>query len=132
MNILSQRFVHMKKYEISSSSFAATTHAISMIFGGSERSPNLPETFFDLYDFSGGIPSVHLIKVQVFFTFCDMNSVFTFSIMFYACFSLQNTTKGFRRLLATIIVYETNQDVCETLLSSIMLYSQCLQLKGPL
>ena len=85
----------MKKYEISSSSFAATTHAISMIFGGSERSPNLPETFFDLYDFSGGIPSVHLIKVQVFFTFCDMNSVFTFSITFMIVSAYKTSQKGF-------------------------------------
>ena len=57
----------MKKNEISKSSCAATTHAISMIFGGSERSLKMPETFFDLYDFGGGITSVHLIKVQVFF-----------------------------------------------------------------
>ena len=39
-----------------------TTHAILIIFGVLEREMNSPETFFDLCDLGGGIPSVHLIK----------------------------------------------------------------------
>ena len=42
-----------------------TTHAILIIFGVLEREMNSPETFFDLYDFGGGNPSVRLIEVFV-------------------------------------------------------------------
>ena len=38
-----------------------TTHRIWIIFGVLEREMNSPETFFDLCDLGGGIPSVHLI-----------------------------------------------------------------------
>ena len=49
------------------SSYEITTHGILIIFDALEREMNSPEKFFDLYDFGGGNPSVHLIEVWVIF-----------------------------------------------------------------
>ena len=68
---LTEVFVSQRKKTKNSksifSSYEITTHGILIIFDALEREMNSPETFFDLYDFGGGNPSVHLIEVWVIF-----------------------------------------------------------------